>query len=98
MVFHPELYAHYLDPWMNVYPWISVNSIHVSTAIRTTPVDETTLPQLDSFTGNEDSTNIYALTSVLPRLAQAVAEHYNCPGAQYFPLEVSGSASSASMH
>ena len=81
---------------MNWYPWDSATSTR--TTYRTTPVDETTLPQLDSYTGSIWSTNIYAFTSVLPRLAQAVAEHYNCPGAQYFPLELGGGASSASFH
>ena len=78
--------------------WYPENSARIHTSTRTTPVDETTLPQLNSYTGNGWTTNIYAFTSVLPRLAQAVAEHYNCPGAQYFPLEIGGGASSASFH
>ena len=69
MVFHPETYHEYIDTMMNEYPTTHINDDDVYTTTRTTPVDETTLPQIDSWTGDPVSTNIYALTSVLPKLA-----------------------------
>ena len=71
MFFHPELYLFYHNQFMNRY--------EEGTQLRTTPVDETTLPQLDSFFGY--TYNYYYLTRNLTKLAQAVAEHFNCSGA-----------------
>ena len=80
MVFHPDLFGWYKDQWM----------IHRDERdiIRTTPLDEGQLPQLLSF--DNDALNIYALNANLTKVQAAVAEHFDCPSVEYFPLELSG--------
>ena len=81
MVFHPTLFGKYMDQWMNF-------RVYYQYITRTTPLDEGQLPQLLSFAGYAD--NVYALTANLTKVQAAVAEHFDCPSVEYFPLEISG--------
>ena len=42
--------------------------------------------------------NYYYLTGNLTKVQKAVAEHFDCPNVEYFPLEVSGGQGSAMYH